>query len=183
LARKSLTQLQVGLEKDLQQGHFKPPPLKNFRVNPLIAVQQNGKVRPVLNLSEPKGLSFNDNVDDGKLEKIFMSSSKQFSKTLFEAGKDATFSKFDFVDAYKNVLVKIFDLRLQGFVWKDKFFFRIFGAKTAVQNFDILANTLVSQYIYSPCAYFIVYKHLATINTYLRVGYEHPAIIYIYFCT
>jgi hypothetical protein len=133
--------------KKFAAGPFDTPPLEKFRVNPLIAIQQNGKVRPVLNMSEPKGNSFNENVESVKLEKVFMSSSKQFSKSLFDAGKNASFSKFDFVDAYKNVPVKIFDLRLQGFVWKDKFFVetrQIFGASTAVQNFDILANTLVT---------------------------------------
>jgi hypothetical protein len=60
-------------------------------VNPLIAIQQNGKVRPVLNMSEPKGNSFNENVESVKLEKVFMSSSKQFSKSLFDAGKTQVF--------------------------------------------------------------------------------------------
>ena len=48
------------------------PPL--FRVNPLIAVEQNGKIRPVLNVSEPLGRSLDDNVDKFGVEKVYMSS-------------------------------------------------------------------------------------------------------------
>jgi hypothetical protein len=135
------------VKKGFAAGPFDYPPLRNFRVNPLLAIQQNGKVRPVLNLSEPKGASFNENVLTEKLEKVNMTSCKQFSKSLYEAGKGAKFSKYDFVDAYKNVPVQIKDLNLQGFSWQNKYFLetrQIFGAKTAVQNFDILANTLVS---------------------------------------
>ena len=42
---------------------------------------------------------------------------------------------------------KIFDLRLQGFSWLGKYFLecrQIFGAKTAVANFDIFGNTLLT---------------------------------------
>jgi hypothetical protein len=131
------------VKKGFVAGPFEAPPLRGFRVNKLIAIQQNEKVRPVLDLSEPKGASFNDNVAKEKLEKVVMSSSKRFGKSLYESGKGSRFSKCDFVDAYKNVPVKMEDLRLQGFTWKGKFFVetrQVFGAK----NFDILANTLVS---------------------------------------
>jgi hypothetical protein len=135
------------VQKKFVAGPFDQPPVKKFRGNKLLAIQQNEKVRPVLDLSEPEGFSFNDNVQGEKLEKVTMSSSKKFGRSLFEAGKDSKFSKSDFVDAYKNVPVKMHDLHLQGFSWKNKFFIetrQVFGAKTAVQNFDILANTIVS---------------------------------------
>jgi hypothetical protein len=111
-----------------------------------MAIQQSGKVRPVLNLSAPEGLSFNDYVDEIQLEKVHMTSAKQFTISLIEAGHNAIFSKYDLVDAYKNVPVKIFDLRLQGFSFLSKFFVetrQILGAKTAVPNYDIFGNTLL----------------------------------------
>jgi hypothetical protein len=40
---------------------------------------------------------------------------------------------------------RIYDLRLQGFSWLSKFFIetkQIFGARTAVANYDILGNTV-----------------------------------------
>jgi hypothetical protein len=110
------------VKKGFAAGPFTSLPCKNFRVNRVLTIQQNEKVRPVLDLSEPKGASFNSNVCEEKLEKVVMSSSKKFGKTLFEAGKHATFSKFDYVDAYKNVPVQISDLRLQGFEWKNRYF-------------------------------------------------------------
>jgi hypothetical protein len=54
-------------------------------------------------------------------------------------------SKFDMRDAYKTVLAPLPDLRLQGFEWLNSYFIekkQIFGAKTAVANFDTLGNTL-----------------------------------------
>ena len=115
------------------------PPLKDFRVNSILAGDQGVKVCPVLNVSLPEEESFNSNVNELLLEKVYMSNARRFGLSVCEAGFGAIMSKFDLVDAYKNVLVKLFDLRLQGFAWLSKFFFecrQIFGAKTAVQNFD-----------------------------------------------
>ena len=134
------------VKKDFAAGPFSEPPLKNFRVNPLVAIEQHGKVRPVLNVSEPCGRSFNDNVDSDCLEKVYMSSAKDFGFTLCKAGKNATFSKFDLSDAYKIIPCKISDLRLQGFSWLNKFFVeqkQIFGAKTSVSNYDIFGHTIL----------------------------------------
>jgi hypothetical protein len=142
------------LRKGFAAGPFDSPPVKNFRVNPLMAIQQSGKVRPVLNLSAPEKMSFNDNVDEDKLKKVRMTSAKQFAASLVEAGRNARFSKYDLVDAYKNVPVKIRDLRLQGFSWLNKYFVetrQIFGAKTAVPNYDILGNTLLTLANTSAC--------------------------------
>jgi hypothetical protein len=135
------------LKKGFAAGPFDTPPLQNFRVNPLMAIQQSGKVRPVLNLSAPEGTSFNDFVNEIELEKVHMTSAKQFANSLIEAGEGAVFSKYNLVDAYKNVPVKIFYLRLQVFSWLSKFFVetrQIFGAKTAVPNYDIFGNTILT---------------------------------------
>ena len=109
----------VWVKKKFASGPFDSPPLANFRVNPLIAVEQNGKIRLVLNVSEPLGRSFNDNVDKFGVEKVYMSSAKDFGYVLCKAGVSANFSKFDLSDAYKNVPCKIFDLRLHG--WENIF--------------------------------------------------------------
>jgi hypothetical protein len=50
-------------------GPFRQPPLDDFRVNGMIAIVKGKKVRPVLNVSEPSGKSFNDNVDKYMVEK------------------------------------------------------------------------------------------------------------------
>jgi hypothetical protein len=126
-------------------GPFSEPPIKKFRVNPLLAVVQPTKVRPVLNVSMPKELSFNSNIQKEELEKVKMSSAGEFANALIKSGHGAIMSKFDLVAAYKQVPCKIEDLRLQGFMWLGKFFCetrQIFGAGTSVCNYDILGETL-----------------------------------------
>ena len=134
-----------GSKKVLQQALSIPPPLAEFRVNPLIAVAQSGKVRPVLDVSRPEGKSLNSAVEDLLLEKVKMTSAKEFGDLLLKTGKDSIFSKTDLVAAYKQVPCKVENLRLQGFKWLGKYFIetrQIFGAKTSVTNFDIVGETL-----------------------------------------
>jgi hypothetical protein len=126
-------------------GPFDQPPLPNFRVNPLMAIDQGEKVRIVLNVSSPKGLSFNDNIKQEAVEKVVMSSARNVSYVIHDAGKDALMSKIDKKDAYKLVPAPIEDLRLQGFSLLGKYFVetqQIFGSQKAVENFDRLANTV-----------------------------------------
>jgi hypothetical protein len=126
-------------------GPFDQPPLPNFRVNPLMAIDQGEKVRIVLNGSSPKGLSFNDNIKQEAVEKVVMSSARNVSYVIHDAGKNALMSKIDKKDAYKLVPAPIEDLRLQGFSLLGKYFVetqQIFGSQKAVKNFDRLANTV-----------------------------------------
>jgi len=126
-------------------GPFDTPPCSKLRVNAMVAVEQNEKVRPCMNVSLPEGASFNDNVKLCDVEKVHMSSARQFGYALREVGRNATLSKFDMKDAYKNIPAKLEELRLQGFIWLGKFFVELkqtFGALTSVSNFDILGNTV-----------------------------------------
>ena len=135
------------VKKGYVASPFMNPPLSNFRVNALMAIVQPEKVRPVLNVSLPKNFSFNDNVNTGQLEKVKMSSARKFSYAIVKSGKMSLISKFDMVDAYKCIPAPIEDLRLQGFQWLSRYFVelrQIFGAKTAVSNFDILGNTILT---------------------------------------
>ena len=45
------------VKKGFVAGPFSTPPVEGFRANPLAAVVKNGKVRPVLNMSGPRGKS------------------------------------------------------------------------------------------------------------------------------
>jgi hypothetical protein len=126
-------------------GPFDTPPCSKLRVNAMVAVEQNEKVRPCMNVSLPEGASFNDNVKICDVEKVHMSSARQFGYALREAGANAIISKFDMKDAYKNIPAKMEELRLQGFIWLGKFFVELkqtFGALTSVSNFDVLGNTV-----------------------------------------
>jgi len=133
--------------KEFVAGPFDTPPVKNFRVNALKAIDQGEKIRPVLNVSLPIGRSFNDNINKKSMEKVYMSNAKKFGYSICDAGKNAVMSKYDLVDAYKNVPAPLEDLRLQGFCWLEKYFIetrQIFGAKTSVANFDVLGNTILT---------------------------------------
>lgn len=128
-------------------GPFAAPPLPDFRSNQLKVTVRNGKVRPIINASHPIGRSLNDNIIEEKMEKVEMSSAQKFSYSIWKAGKGAIMSKFDMRNAYKNVPCRIEDIRLQGFQWGGKYFAetsQMFGARTAVANFDILGNTVLS---------------------------------------
>jgi hypothetical protein len=74
-----------------------------------------------------------------------MSSARNFGYSIIEAGPGCLIAKPDIMDAYKNMPAKISDLRYQGFMWLGKYFValrQMFGAKGAVQNFDIHSNTV-----------------------------------------
>ena len=139
------------LEKWIQDGFvagpFKSPPCENFRTNPVMAIEQKDKVRPVLNMSYPKDKSYNDNVDKHKVRKVRMSTARQVGQSLRAAGKGALMSKIDMKDAYKHVPARTADYRLQGFVWLGRYFLDtqlIFGASPAVDNYDNLGDTTLN---------------------------------------
>ena len=48
-------------------------------------VVRNDKVRPILNMSGPVGESFNDNVNEKKLERLHMGTAKQFGQLLLKS--------------------------------------------------------------------------------------------------
>ena len=128
-------------------GPYKDKPLKNFRTNPLMAVVQKSKVRPILNLSSPKGSSFNDAVNEFCIKKLEMSSAKLFSQTIFKAGKNCIMTKSDICDAYKIIPGHPSQWNCFGFKWLGRYFFDIttvFGSKSAPANFDCLPETLVN---------------------------------------
>jgi len=111
-----------------------------------MAVEQKDKVRLVLDMSRPEGRSFNDNLTVHKLVKVNMSTARQFSFTVKEAGRHALMSKFDMRDAYKLVPARKQDWRLQGMAWLGKFFVEtqmIFGACSSVAIYDTLSSTVL----------------------------------------
>jgi hypothetical protein len=135
------------VKKKFVAGPFGKKPLQNFRVNPLMAAVQKTKVRPIMNLSSPKGRSFNDAVDMGCIDKLKMSSPKLFAEGLVNAGKGAVFSKTDIMDAYKLIPNAVDQWRLYGFEWLGKFFYdtrTVFGSRAAPAFFDSLPETLVN---------------------------------------
>jgi hypothetical protein len=57
----------------------------------------------VLNVSSPKGLSFNDNIDQSTVERVNMTSARNVAYIVHDAGRNAVMSKIDKRDANKLV--------------------------------------------------------------------------------
>jgi hypothetical protein len=94
----------------------------------------------VLNVSELSGLSFNDNVDRRRVERVVMDSARSFSYKILRAGKSARLDKTDVKDAFKNIPAETEELQLQGFMVEDRYFVElriIFDARTALAHYDI----------------------------------------------
>ena len=135
------------VKKKYVLGPFDTPPFDTLNISPLMAATQKNKVRPILNLSAPEGTSFNDALNEKRIAKITMNSSKKFSQSLRQAGKNALFSKQDIIDAYKLIPCAPSQWKFFGFKWLGKFFIdrtTPFGSKAAPANFDCLAETIAN---------------------------------------
>ncbi len=139
--------LATWVKKGFVAGPFEKPPMEGFRGNPLMAAVQKTKVRPILNLSSPKGRSFNDAVDSSKVENLQMSTPKLFAESILKSGRNALISKTDIQDAYKLIPNPVPEWRYYGFSWLGKFFVdttTVFGSKIAPASFDPLPETTVN---------------------------------------
>ena len=126
-------------------GPFDNPPFDNLRINRILGVRQQTKVRPIMDLSAPEGNSFNEAVDKDTLRKIKTFSAKDFAEGLHDLGKDAVFAKLDWTEAYKNIHVNDEYLKYQAFKWLGKTFIEtrlVFGAVNAVSDYDNLAHAV-----------------------------------------
>jgi hypothetical protein len=135
--------LATWLKKGFVAGLFDRPPYEGFQGNPLMAAVQRNKIRPILNLSSPKGSSFNDAVEDSEISLLEMSSAKLFGEALRKMGRRALFSKQDIQDAYKLIPNPVEQWKYYGFEWLGKYFFdttTVFGNKAAPASFDPLSR-------------------------------------------
>ncbi len=99
---------------------------------------------PLLNVSMPKGCSYNSNIDEQLLEKIKMACSTVWP-CIVEVRKECDNVKFDLVAAYKQVPCEIENISMQGFIWREEFFAEtrpMFNASNSVCNYDIIIETL-----------------------------------------
>jgi hypothetical protein len=135
------------VKKGVVEGPFAKTPLEYFRANPLMAVAQKDKVRPILNLSSPKNQSFNDAVKETAIAKLEMSSAKIFGEEIFRHGLGAVFAKYNIKDAYKLILGNPDQWQCYGFRWLGRYFYdttTVFGSKSVPANFDALPETLAN---------------------------------------
>jgi hypothetical protein len=126
-------------------GPFIVPPVDDFRSNSMLAIEQPGKIRAIMNMSSPKDKSFNDALEDDALEQIHMATARHVGYSIVECGKDSLIWKWDMVDAYKHIPASLSDLKYQGFCWLGRYFIetqQVFGAASAVSAYDRLNHTL-----------------------------------------
>jgi len=110
----------------------------------MMAIEQPGKVRIVMNLSAPDGSSFNDAIISDAMEHVHMATARGFGYSVVDCGANSLLWKWDMCDAYKHIPASILDLRLQGFSWLGKYFLekqQVFGSSYAPSAFDRLAST------------------------------------------
>jgi hypothetical protein len=133
------------IKKGYVAGPFRIPPLDNFRSNSMLAIEQPGKIRAIMNMSSPEGTSFNDAIDSDALEHVHMATAKNVGYSVVACGHNSLIWKWDMVDAYKHLPAAMQDLRLQGMCWLGRYFVetqQVFGASSAVAAYDRLNHTL-----------------------------------------
>jgi hypothetical protein len=133
------------VKKGYVAGPFTAPPLAGFRCNSMLAIEQPGKIRAVMNLSGPEGSSFNDAICENAVEQVHMATARFFGYSIVDCGVNCLMWKWDHVDAYKHIPTAMADLRLQGFRWLGRYFVekqQVFGSSYAVSAYDRLSNTL-----------------------------------------
>jgi hypothetical protein len=124
-------------------------PWDDYTVNPLkVRLKPNGSARLILDLSSPHqddvelGQGIPMSVNSGIQKKDYitkMSSTRQWVKSLERAGVGARMSKADWQAAYKHLMVRPEDYRLQVFKFGEKFFIEIrlvFGAVSSPALFN-----------------------------------------------
>ena len=98
-------------KKGFLAGPFKLPPFKKLKVSSLIAVEKpNGDIRPCVNLSGPKGSSYNDGIKESEVDKMWPmhnATARAVAWCILACGRNAELEKGDQEAAYKNVPIKL----------------------------------------------------------------------------
>lgn len=120
-------------------GPFDKPPWNDSRISMVFAIENSDKFRPILHLSKPKDLCYNDSIDFDKFRKVKMDTPRTVSHSVYKYGHQARLSKMDHKSAFKLMGVKPDLLKYQCFYWLGKYWVEnrlIFGARTSVPLYD-----------------------------------------------
>ena len=128
-------------------GPFKKSPVFYARYNKMFPLIQPNKVRPIIDLSYPPILSYNDQIPKETLRKVKMASAPIIGEIIRRCQGKAILSKYDHISAYKLISAKISEIKYQGFRFLSYYFFeckQIFGSVAAVHLYDSLHLLLVT---------------------------------------
>ena len=103
-------------------GPFSDPPFPEFWANPLFVIERHRKLRLILDLSSPEGVSLNDAIDSTDVPDISMASPREIADLLVKFGSTAHLLKLDHCAAFKLVPVHSSLIKYQGFQFMGKFF-------------------------------------------------------------
>lgn len=132
------------LKKGFLAGPFKCNPfMVPLKESSLMAREKiNGDIRPVLDLSSPKGRSYNEGIDEKSIRELWpthMATAKQFAKEVFACGEGSELGKGDQDAAYKNIPIAVDQLHLQGFSFLGRIFIElasIMGSRSSSAKYD-----------------------------------------------
>ena len=126
-------------------------PLDNIKIAPMgVAPKPGGKIRIVMDLSYPHGISKDDprpnSVNSGIDKQLLsskMSTTRDVIRRIWRYGRDTEFCKADWTDAYKHVSVQDADRGLQVFSFGGRLFVEsqmTFGASSSPDRFDLVSD-------------------------------------------
>ena len=143
-------------KKGFLAGPFKLPPFKKLKVSSLIAVEKpNGDIRPCVNLSGPKGASYNDGIKESEVDKMWPmrnATARAVAWCIVACDRNAELGKADQEAAYKNVPIKLDQLYLQVFKILQRYFVElalIMGSKVSAAAYDRFHQVVIDLAIHS----------------------------------
>ena len=135
------------VQKGFAFGPVKPEDVpKDAKFSGLMTREKpDGSVRIIINLSSPAGISVNDGICSDEFPTT-MSSTRKWLEVLQRTGRQSTFCKVDWSEAYKHISVCSADIALQWFEWAGRCFAElclVFGCSSSAGIYDRLAKIVL----------------------------------------
>lgn len=146
-ARENQLQVTMAIRKEVARGHtagpFDSPPFAQNHISPLgAAPKQDGTCRLVLDLSQPKGESINDNIDKAEFPCTYMHFD-QATEMIVRVGRGCFLSKIDIKHAYRLLPVRPQDWPLLVYQWEGQYYVDLklpFGGRSSASIFTSFAD-------------------------------------------
>ena len=137
------------IAKELKRGHtsgpFNSPPFSVTHCSPLGAVEKSdSSVRLILDLSQPRGSSVNENIMDEYCS-VKYTSFDEAVRMVKKQGVGAYMTKVDIRHAFRLCPVRVSDWPLLCYVWKGKYYVDTrlpFGGRSSPAIFNTFADAL-----------------------------------------
>ena len=146
-ARDNYTKVTLAINKEVTRGHtagpFAAPPFPINHISPLgAAPKQDGSCRLVLDLSQPRGISINDNIDKTDFPCSYMHFDTA-TELVVRVGMGCYLSKVDIKHAYRLLPVRPEDWPLLVYQWDGRYYVDLklpFGGRSSASIFTSFAD-------------------------------------------